>query len=373
MVETVEDLRGILRRALELGMDVKKEINDILPEEEEEDINDNNNNNGDDNNNVTTSQLETSLRNFSARQPTIPLPTYKKGDNFARYCERFNEYITISELRSPNLFIYFLQNVDEETYAILKAISLNNAQKGNANLFCPLYKKAIYGDVTITLKNEVIDCKQSFNENITEYAFRLREKANLAYNNVDLAEENCFIAFLRGVVDPNLKRKINEATNLTTFNEAVKLAKRLEQINKMLEKDTESPATNEQIYLKETTEEFKPQRSSIRRNTSESPHYNEERRGNYRHRSPTTSTSRRRSPSPRNSRSIPTCWNCGKRGHISRKCWSNRESRGRNRTPEYQRYPHRQRNRSRTPEYQRNHDYRGRSRTPEGRNSSSFH
>ena len=31
-----------------------------------------------------------------------------------------------------------------------------------------------------------------------------------------------------------MKRKLNEATNLTTFNEAVKLAKRLEKIDEIL-------------------------------------------------------------------------------------------------------------------------------------------
>ena len=168
------------------------------------------------------------------------IPRYKKDENFSRYCERFQEFIYLSKVTDPNLYLYFLQHLDDETYSILKAVTIPDTgdYKSNPKLFCELYKTAIYGDTSITLKNEVLECKQKSDETVSDFVYRLRSKASIAYTNLETANETCLSAILRGLKDPQMKRKLNEDTTIKTFEDAIKLAKRLEQINKMLDNDT---------------------------------------------------------------------------------------------------------------------------------------
>ena len=315
---------------------------------------------------------------------SMKLPKFQKGDNFARYCQRFEEFISIAKITDANLYMYFLQNVNDETYSILKTVELSTAQKAEATEFCPLYKTAIYGDVSISLKNEVMECKQRNDEAISDFVYRLREKASIAYTDPAMVEENCFIAFLRGVKDPQLKRKLNEATSLTNFKDAVKLAKRLEKINEMLAEETEVSS-----ILKESTYTFRPARDRSQsphsqqtypnyrgRSTYPDPNRDNRSRNNYRSTSRdrrdrsnersrpndrSDSQNRDRAKSPNNYRrdrsSSPynnyhrrdrsrtpdrnnsrfynneryasnvrrdvICWNCDRSGHVSRFCWKN--------------------------------------------------
>ena len=159
--------------------------------------------------------------------------------------------------------MYFLQTVDDETYAVLKSVHLKDQnEKSNAALFCGIYKEAIYGDESIALKSEVLDCKQKDCEDIAEFSYRLTEKANIAYDDPDVKDENCLLAFVRGVKSAYIRRKLNEST-LTEFNQAVKLAKRLEKIEKM---DDDKPEINS--ILKETEVCFQHSRGRERRDSN---------------------------------------------------------------------------------------------------------
>ena len=57
--------------------------------------------------------LDAELKNLKIFSPA-KFPKYKKGEIFARYCEKFQEHVLISSTHDPNLYIYFLQNVDDE-------------------------------------------------------------------------------------------------------------------------------------------------------------------------------------------------------------------------------------------------------------------
>ena len=221
--ELLAKLKELVETATDHGVAIKQEIDELFPGIE-----------------TTRQQSEANQRELTEALTKLKItqatkmPKFQKGHNFARFCERFEEFISISKINDGNLYMYFLQNVDDETYSIQKTVDLTDPQKANPKGFCPIYKKAIYGDVTISLKNEVMECKQKNDETISDYIYRLREKASIAYSTPAMIEENCFIALLRGVRNPQLKRKLNEATTLTTFKEATKLAKRLEKINEML-------------------------------------------------------------------------------------------------------------------------------------------
>ena len=143
----------------------------------------------------------------------IKFQKYERGDNFAIFCERFIEYICISKIHDINLYLIFLQYVnDDQTYSILKSVDLTRAEKGNAKYFCEKYKHAFYGDEKLLLKNELLNCKQHTNENIDEYVYKLRRKATVAYKNQENADEMCLIVFLRGVKDPDMRIKLAEAS-----------------------------------------------------------------------------------------------------------------------------------------------------------------
>ena len=164
------------------------------------------------------------------------LRKYERKDNFARFCERFAEYCDLTNMDPGKQYSFFLQNVDDKTYSILKSVDVSTQQKVDKDQFCILFKRAIYGDELLALKNELRDCKQKSDEKIADYVYRLREKARIAYPDPEESDENCLLAFIRGVRDNRIRRKLNEST-VTNFNAATKLAKKLEKVDKMFEKE----------------------------------------------------------------------------------------------------------------------------------------
>ena len=145
--ELLTQLKALVDQTTDNGAAIKREFNEIFPDTV---------NAGESSN---QRELTETLSKLKITQ-SMKLPKFQKGDNFSRYCQRFEEYISICNINDPNLYMYFLQNVNDETYSILTTVELSPAQKADASQFCPLYKTAIYGDVSISLKNEVMECKQ---------------------------------------------------------------------------------------------------------------------------------------------------------------------------------------------------------------------
>ena len=161
-----------------------------------------------------------------------------------------------------------------------------------------------------------------------------------------MLEQECFLTFLRGVQNVTIRRKLNEATSLNNFNDAVEYAKQLETVEKRF--SAENNATEVKSILKESTVEFKkadsktPDNSRRHRSSSNSSY---DRRDRSRSRSP---SNHRKSPNnywksynsgsfksndrehSQQSQRIVKCWTCNKIGHISRNCWhnSNRSKQG---------------------------------------------
>ena len=319
-------------------------------------------------NTAATTQLTEAISKLKVSQST-KIPKYVKSDNFSRYCERFQEYVLISRVESPNLHMYFLQNVDDETYSQLRDVELNDQQKADPVQFCEAFKKAIYGDVSISLKNEVMECRQKADEDIAKYAYRLREKAIVAYDNPATADENCLIAFLRGVKDINIRRKLNEATSLTAFKDAVKMAKRLEKVNEIIGEENEVSS-----ILKENAPfSFRP-----KRDTSHSPPTREHSEGrsrspyHYRSNSPRDSYPRRERSRSRDRHNYDYDRNRRNSYDRYRHRSSSRESRGSNRSGSRSPMGYRSsdRYRSRSRGSPRDFTYRDRSRTPDPRQKS---
>jgi hypothetical protein len=82
---------------------------------------------------------------------------------------------------------------------VLRAVQLNKKKVRNPELFCAMYREAIYRNATTLLKNDLLECRQNQGESINEYAFRLRAKSSVAYMDEEMAEENFLLALLRRV------------------------------------------------------------------------------------------------------------------------------------------------------------------------------
>ena len=182
------------------------------------------------------------------------LNTFKKGENFARFCDRFCECIALTKVEDENLYLYFLQHVDDTTYSLLRPIELTNDQKGDCHKFCPIYKDVIYGEESMPLKNELRNLKQEVDEDVVEYSSRLREKSSIAFEDCreDIKELECLLAFVNGLRSKYIKTKLSE-NNASDFNEAVKLAMRFEKIEKTMD-----PQEIHSIMKHKSSVSFKP-------------------------------------------------------------------------------------------------------------------
>ena len=164
---------------------------------------------------------------------------YCKGDNFPVFCERFKAYVCIAKLNDLNLYLYFLQLIDDDhTYSILKTVDLSANEKRSADSFCEKYKEALYGDELFFLKSKLLNCTQMENEDISGYVYRMREMASIAYKDRERGEENCLLAFLKGVKSTEMRIKLNESIILN-FTDAVKLANKIERVERTLNSDQE--------------------------------------------------------------------------------------------------------------------------------------
>ena len=159
---------------------------------------------------------------------------FTTGENFSAFCQRFVQYIYLSKLADPCLYIHFLQLLDNRTYQKLVNVQLHQSEMGNAELFCAQYIAKYYPDSAIqSLQTEVLSYIQSDSETIEDFSFRLKERAMIAFPDDNIREINCKIAFLKGVRNIDIRRKLNEV-NLVTFDEAIEMAMRLERVDNMM-------------------------------------------------------------------------------------------------------------------------------------------
>ena len=242
-----------------------------------------------------------------------------------------------------NLDLLFLQNVDSSTYSDLKsaAATVTTAQKRNVDWLCKHFITAMYGEETISFKNSLLNMKQKTGETISSYCNRLQETSSMAYSEHEQAEEACLLALLRGISDSTMRQKLNEST-VTTYREAVRLAKRLESVSNMFEKEPisilkNSTDSNNKSYSNHSRDSSEDRNNSYR-GRSPTPYRNRQRsdsRDRYhssrnRHRDRSSSRRRNNSRDRRDSRSKRkdwkrevVCWKCDKKGHYRSECRSN--------------------------------------------------
>ena len=243
-------------------------------------------------------KLQPIVEGGKIRMITPPKPQkFKSGENFSRFVHRFKHNILLGRYNDPNLDVYFLELIEDPTaYDKLSKIKLTPQQKGDVNLLTEIYENAMFPESeTRTLRTEMLTLKQKPEESVEKFTFRINELASKAYKNRELENEGSLSTLLNGVRDPTLKQKLWEA-ELSTFDEAVKLATKLEKIAATvattLQNDLTLTADNTPIFAVDNTEQRQ----------TRSFHAQENQRPLLRR------------------RPVIYCWACGAPGHKSFEC-----------------------------------------------------
>ena len=175
-------------------------------------------------------------RNRTTISTHIPKPAnYVNNKNFSRFCDRFRQYIALSNIRGDNLHYVLLGMVDDITYAKLEKVELEDREKRDPVLFCRRYERVIYppGE-SKALRSELAMIKQGADETIETFAFRISEIAAKAYTlDIPMRHEASYTAFIQGIYGTSIKTKILES-EVDNFSDAVQLAERLERVAKSL-------------------------------------------------------------------------------------------------------------------------------------------
>ena len=179
---------------------------------------------------TAVSAMKTSF-NFKLPKPE----KFVRGQNFPKFCTKFMDYVTLSNISGDNLHILFLNLVDEFTAEKLRKVPLSTEQKRFAQMFTTEYIKKINpSHEGRTYRTKLADLRQDSKECIEDFAYRLSDTASRAFADTPserlLREEACFSAFLKGLIDPEIRMKLHEFKSITTFEDAMDEACRLESI-----------------------------------------------------------------------------------------------------------------------------------------------
>ena len=179
----------------------------------------------------TVTQDRSSSLSFNFK---LPSPTrFQRDQNFTKFCEKFLDYITLSRTQDDNLNILFLNLLDDFTQEKLRKVVLTPDQRKDARKFIEVYERKMspsHGGRTFRTK--LAELRQGADEKAEDFAFRIADTASRAYNESEqvLREEACFTTYMKGLSDQEQRLKLHENTSITTFDEAVEEASRLENL-----------------------------------------------------------------------------------------------------------------------------------------------
>lgn len=139
--------------------------------------------------------VQTSRFSYKLKTPE----RFKREDNFTLFCQNFMDYIKLAKIRDENLYLFFLSLVDDFTKEKLKSVALSKEEKKNAELFIAGYEKKMTPQHEVeSLRFKLIDSKQSSEESIEDFAFRLKQMSAKAFTAEEEVSRptSCYSIFL---------------------------------------------------------------------------------------------------------------------------------------------------------------------------------
>ena len=163
----------------------------------------------------------------------VTLKNFTFGEDFAKFIQRFNDFVAINCTTHPQLYKIFLSHVCERTYDKLSQIELNTQQAGNATEFTKMYVNAMCGENQSSIFKAQIRSVRQENDTIENFAYKISQLGAKAFVNepVSVREALCLQHFLNGI-DVDLAIQL-QRKEVTTLNEAVAVAIKEDMWNKV--------------------------------------------------------------------------------------------------------------------------------------------
>ena len=170
-----------------------------------------------------------------AGKAVIPrLNMYVWGANFARFCDRFKDYVQLTDSKEL-IDLLFLSNVCEETWVKLNIVKIEEADRNDVQKVIEFYKEAYNAiEDRRAFQAKFMMIKQEQEESVEAYARRLDELAAKAYLNEIVQKEVKTPTFIRGLKDNRIKLQLVQGEALV-YSQVVRAAVRCEQASMIIE------------------------------------------------------------------------------------------------------------------------------------------
>ena len=274
-------------------------------------------------------------------------PHFEKGDNFIRWTKRFKEYVSLSNHpHGTDLSTYMLSHVRcESTWDRLQRLNVNPLERCNIDLLVKRFTEEMFPPTqSWTIRTQLMAQKQSSTETVQEFCSRIEELASKAGYATELEKDQCCLQVLViGARDTAVKTKLYES-QLTSYNDAVKLAVNTERIAQVAGINSETsmfPPSHDQVFYLNQDRNFdghqnnqfhmqqharqtwNNSRNHMTARTPWSPNVvsNRFRGGMSNSHAPRAERPRFNPYNHGQDHRSLNCWHCGKIGHFQRDCY----------------------------------------------------
>ena len=251
---------------------------------------------------------------------TVQFPSYKTGENFSRFCEKFKETFKSAEITNSCVKTKIMQNVDDGTYEALKAIPIPENMRYNLDDVCEIFETAMCNPVSsISLtKSQLYETKQTAGETVLEFISRIREAVSIAGIPESDRDEVKVMMLVRGVSNSRVKKKV--AMNMEkSFEEVVLLVKEVMAIDCIIFGEENSASSSAQVMkvAHRSRERYNYERDYSRDRSRDNRNRERERYNDKRFES---GNRYRSNGSGKNQSQERRCYICDEKGHFCRNC-----------------------------------------------------
>ena len=168
---------------------------------------------------------------------------YRSGDDICMFLERFEQYVTVNNIRESNLDMLLLALVDEDKmYRRLKGLRLSVDQRSNVKRLIEAVKEALYPMTEARImRSKLSRVSQKEDETVEDFAHRIENLAEKAYADLQLRGEASLSRLLEGSKSVAVRRKLMES-DVETFENARRIAIKEERIEEAILTKKESPS-----------------------------------------------------------------------------------------------------------------------------------